>query len=871
MTPIVQLNNQPIPFQPGVRKDTSLVMAVLSNKENGIDTSALDSKAVSNLLVKLPDNIRLALIDAVVRNGRLNDINASKQELQKIANALITKDENQFGLDSDSKLIVGVSGSEETIDGIDEVNGAVKNDAILADVAADKYDEFSKSMIEIQASTAGTALADGVPASPADTPEDDKILTPVLSLQKFVEKAKNLTDTITFAELPKEIRGLFLGNEDISDTAKVEMLRMLAIAGYFGDSTDYEGDLMGVFKNGGQDVSISWAGGPAFRSEFFKPRADGTLPHVDTNSLIKAVNAMCRSFESAKMRGSTVNFEKFSKDFISASAYSITRRSTNSTAAADHLARQFSSGGHAVTGQQMTQLAADFAKETLPLPPTAPPLKLFGRGVQLVLKGEELKLSVQGDDQNYYEVVSFKKADWDKFLAFMTEKQEKHPDLAPDKKKLFFLNILEMLSQGGLNEMTIYKGDEVKETEDIRTKLTEDTNKAWTWLGENLQAIIPDQTVLPADFFAISIDEPYLKKVEAKDYQITDVLKFTVSGAGIERKYSVTIDSSSYEISEAVAAQFLRMIKLKCLVLNSGKLIEAFKEKLQQITDSEEITINEGVVSLAGFILEPVGAENIKVTIGEASFIVPKKVGDPEKEFSEILQTTMLVRKAELLIKQSARVEGIKLDTSATNLTSVTIGDVIISENEDKFSLKVGDKEVTIDANKMNQLIEVANGRNGFIDICQQISESTVANISAYRDVLENITDNGNYFYEVLQANPNKTFIELLLEKCILTPQEVVSRLIVDYLKSDEGMKAKIKVILDRVLASCPEKYYISDKMRIKDGNASKVKDIVSSSLARNVATLCLIYDDKIMGKTVEDATTFGDILGWIFLEKKEQ
>ncbi|MDD4526476.1 MAG: hypothetical protein PHF25_00390 [Candidatus Margulisbacteria bacterium] len=305
-------------------------------------------------------------------------------------------------------------------------------------------------------------------ASPEISPDDEKVLISVLSLQDFVMRAKNPSDAkaldkLPLDKLPSQIRQLFTGNEDISDTAKVAMLRMLALAGYFGESTDYEGESKGVFKEGGQDVSISWAGGTAFRTEFFKPIEGHELPHVDRNSLIKAITAMCRSFESVKMRGSTVNFEKFSKDFISASAYSITRRSTNSAAAADHLARQFSSGGHAVTADQMTSLANNFAMVTLPLSPTAP-FRLFGPGVQLVLKGEELKISVQGDNNVFYEVVSFKKADWDKFLTFMTQK---NPPPNEKEKELLFLNILEMLAQGDLNEMTIYRDEDVKETEDI--------------------------------------------------------------------------------------------------------------------------------------------------------------------------------------------------------------------------------------------------------------------------------------------------------------------------------------------------------------------------------------------------------------------
>ena len=473
MTPIVQLNNQPIPFQPGVRKDTSLVMAVLSNKENGIDTSALDSKAVSNLLVKLPDNIRLALIDAVVRNGRLNDINASKQELQKIANALITKDENQFGLDSDSKLIVGVSGSEETIDGIDEVNGAVKNDAILADVAADKYDEFSKSMLEIQAPPTAPSQTEKVlvpesPAASVDKPQTT-ILEPkqFMPLTVFIDKviagnltSKDLTDPIL---LPKVVLAVIPKGMSVAD--QIVLLNILGKQGYFGEKADYADPAIGVFSDAGKTFKVELKVEIGFSKQFFDFK--NTFSTVNKDTLTEAIDSLYRSYTVSQMLDKGADFSKFATSFINASNYLEREISTTVAGATTNLADALSGkkGGPVITDSQLTGLSTAVAdaissKGNLPIS--------NGTGAQLSIDPNDdtkVVLSVLSGPNNktLKPIMSFSKDAWDNFDAFVNNIQ------GDEEKKLWFLNFLEYIKGDDSDKVQTWANGKLTE-KSLKTK-----------------------------------------------------------------------------------------------------------------------------------------------------------------------------------------------------------------------------------------------------------------------------------------------------------------------------------------------------------------------------------------------------------------
>jgi hypothetical protein len=322
-----------------------------------------------------------------------------------------------------------------------------------------------------------------VDVNPATKVEQTDVVADVaISLEELMKKVitgKLELKDLEGKSLPDEVIGIL--PVGLNDQEKVNILNVLGEIKYFGEVSDYGKDSKGIEKKGvftknGETIGITYAGGRAFQDKFFKLAGDGKI-QVDSKGLKDGIAALVKSYDAAHMRGSKAELGTFARDYVTASAYKVRVMSDTEKKASVHVARQLSTTELPVTAPQMASLAADFANK---FPPNAstPLSQIVASESQLKVNGDKLELSVKGVGDKFKIVASFKKDDWDKFLAFM-DKQENNHKLDETQKKLWFLNMLELLAQDPTDGMTIYKDSDVKETEDIRVKTTEVTKKAW--------------------------------------------------------------------------------------------------------------------------------------------------------------------------------------------------------------------------------------------------------------------------------------------------------------------------------------------------------------------------------------------------------
>ena len=342
------------------------------------------------------------------------------------------------------------------------------DDALQEGSTVKKYDDLSKFMIDIQ--------------SP------DVVSDASISLEELMKKV--ITGKLDL----KDLDGKLLPDEVIdilpaglNDQEKVNILNVLGEIKYFGEVSEYgksaDGkEKKGVFTKKGLAIGITYAGGRAFQDKFFAQEAEGKI-QVNSKGLKEGIAALVKSYDAAQMRGSKAELGTFARDYITASAYKVRVMSDDDKKASAQVARQLSTKELPVTAPQMASLAADFANkfpgtQTTPFQPS-----LIGDGVQLVTaKDGTLKLSVKikkDGVEKFNEVVGIKKDDWDNFLLFMNKKQGNNPKLDETQKKLWFLNMLELLAQDPTDGMTIYKDSDVKETDDVKVKTTAQIKNTW--------------------------------------------------------------------------------------------------------------------------------------------------------------------------------------------------------------------------------------------------------------------------------------------------------------------------------------------------------------------------------------------------------
>jgi hypothetical protein len=430
----VSIKLSDIKFETGIRKDASLVFVVLQKNDKLPD--GLTAKNIETALIKLKNTNESAyrlLMQAVTAHTNDN-LNASQNELGKIAEALKSFDVSKFTLD-DKKVKLTIDA--ELIDGIDVSGGTVQSDAKLAEVTGD-YDAFAKEMLNIQPP----------PNAPPKVEAEEKIISPAkkkIALSDLFEKAFKGTLTVADIDktpLPKDVEDIFVSiqgetNTEISAEQKVAILKELGSQGFLGTADDYKNDKSGVFSERGTELGNKPT--IAFATEFFN--RPGTKLQVNQSDLQAAVHSLCRSFEINKKLGRGIGeFAVYAKEFISASAYSVTKISKTTEGAATNLSEKLSGSGRpGLNSGQLKGLATAYAGATFNQQTNLPISN--GSGAQITIDPKDDKkvvLSVKVGDA-FKPVMSFAKADLDQIVEGTKDERE--------GKDLWFLNFLEFMTQ----------------------------------------------------------------------------------------------------------------------------------------------------------------------------------------------------------------------------------------------------------------------------------------------------------------------------------------------------------------------------------------------------------------------------------------
>lgn len=458
----VSFNLSEIKFETGIRKDASLVMAVL--QKNGKLPNGLTVQNIEAILNTLSPETCKPLIEAIVKHGSEDNLNASLKELGIIAEALKPGSTAKFAIEN-GKLKITKDKEFELIDGKDGESEGSR--AALAEVTGD-YDAFVKETLNIKPA----------PGAPPKV-EAEKVKLAVkapMTLDYFIGKGlegKLSVDDLKEKRLPDDVESIFKTDKKISitDVEKIAILNILCKQGYFGAAKEYEAGKKGVFSAEGIAFSFSGAGS-AFRDEFFK--TPGELLSVNSSELKSVVYSLSRSFEvSQKLGRTTGSFEAYANEFINASAYITKTISSSEDGAKANLSKKLSvGGGPSVTPEKLAGLAKAFAGATFNQQTNLPISN--GSGAQLTIDPKDDKkvvLSVSAGGV-FKPVMSFAKDDWDKIVDGTKDIKE--------GKDLWLLNFLEFMTQE--------KDDKVQTWENRKI-----TDKTYIKEGKNIE--IKDEVV----------------------------------------------------------------------------------------------------------------------------------------------------------------------------------------------------------------------------------------------------------------------------------------------------------------------------------------------------------------------------------------